>query len=572
MSSMMNIRANAELLDALDRSQAIIEFDLDGTILTANENFCKAMGYKLEEIVGKHHRVFVDPREAASTEYDEFWARLGRGTYDQKQYRRLAKGGREVWIEATYNPVTRRGRPYKVVKFATDITAARKKAAEDRGKLEALSRTQAIIEFTPEGEIIKANDNFLQALGYSLDEIVGKHHSMFCEADYAKSREYADFWPSLARGRFEKGQFTRHGKGGREVFIQASYNPIFDDEGRVFKVVKFAADVTARVRVVHELGSGLARLSDCNIRQTIDEPFVAEFEPLRHDFNASLAAFQETLVNVLAQTASLTDSGSEMNGAADRLSMRTREQAASIEETSSALEQVTDRVKSSQLATEDTRALVRRATESVNASSHVQQQTIASMQRIEAAASEIGKIIGVIDEIAFQTNLLALNAGVEAARAGEAGKGFAVVAQEVRALAQRSAVAAKEIKALVENSGRQVQEGVRLVDETDHALSEIEQVVRSIDENMHSLASAAAEQTAGLSEINAAVSQIDQMTRQNADMAHDTASISQRIVGGARQLSDLVHHFKLNRRSAIREPNSAWSRDAATPPAVRRAS
>ena len=554
-----HMQSNAALVEALNRSQAIIEFDLNGIILTANENFCRTVGYSLSEIVGKHHRIFVDPADAASKDYADFWAGLAKGKFDQGKYKRFGKGGREVWIEASYNPLFKGNKPYKVVKIATDITASRKDALENRGKLEALSRAQAVIEFTPEGEIITANENFLNALGYQLGEIVGRHHSMFCEPDYARSSEYKQFWRELGSGRFSTGQFTRVNKKGEPIYIQASYNPIIDDSGRVFKVVKFATDVSERMTVVKELGAGLGRLADCNIRQTIDVPFGSEFEPLRRDFNASIGAFQETLMGVLRQTGMLNGSSQEMHEAADQMSARTKEQAASLEEASAALEQVTSTVRASSANTVETRKLVKNALEAATASSSVVQETITAMKRIEDASGEITKIIGVIDEIAFQTNLLALNAGVEAARAGEAGKGFAVVAQEVRELAQRSATAAKEIKALIDKSGREVTEGVRLVDETGSALQEIETFVASIDSNVQSLATAAQEQATGLSEINSTVSQLDRMTQQNAVMVERTTTISRSLAAGAAQLVELVNHFKLNRRNRIREPGSETS-------------
>jgi methyl-accepting chemotaxis protein len=548
------MQSNAALVEALNRSQAIIEFDLNGIILTANENFCRTVGYSLSEIVGKHHRIFVDPTDAASKDYADFWAGLAKGKFDQGKYKRFGKGGREVWIEASYNPLFKGNKPYKVVKIATDITASRKDALENRGKLEALSRAQAVIEFTPEGEIITANENFLNALGYQLGEIVGRHHSIFCEPDHAQSAEYKRFWQELSAGKFSTGQFTRITKQGEQIYIQASYNPIIDDSGRVFKVVKFATDVSERMTVVKELGAGLGRLADCNIRQTIDVPFSPEFEPLRRDFNASIGAFQETLMGVLRQTGMLNGSSQEMHEAADQMSARTKEQAASLEEASAALEQVTSTVRASSANTVETRKLVKNALEAATASSSVVQETITAMKRIEDASGEITKIIGVIDEIAFQTNLLALNAGVEAARAGEAGKGFAVVAQEVRELAQRSATAAKEIKTLIDKSGREVTEGVRLVDETGSALQEIETFVASIDSNVQSLATAAQEQATGLSEINSTVSQLDRMTQQNAVMVERTTTISRSLAAGAAQLVELVNHFKLNRRNRIREP------------------
>ncbi|WP_313601588.1 PAS domain-containing methyl-accepting chemotaxis protein [Rhizobium sp.] len=551
-----HMQSNAALVEALNRSQAIIEFDLKGIILTANENFCRTVGYSLSEIVGKHHRIFVDPADAASKDYADFWAGLAKGKFDQGKYKRFGKGGREVWIEASYNPLFKGNKAYKVVKIATDITASRKDALENRGKLEALSRAQAVIEFTPEGEIITANENFLNALGYQLGEIVGRNHSMFCEPDYARSAEYKQFWQELRAGRFSTGQFTRVNRQGEPIYIQASYNPIIDDSGRVLKVVKFATDVSERMTVVKELGAGLGRLADCNIRQTIDVPFSSEFEPLRRDFNASIGAFQETLMGVLRQTGMLNGSSQEMHEAADQMSARTKEQAVSLEEASAALEQVTSTIRASSANTVETRKLVKNALEAATASSTVVKETITAMKRIEDASGEITKIIGVIDEIAFQTNLLALNAGVEAARAGEAGKGFAVVAQEVRELAQRSATAAKEIKTLIDKSGREVTEGVRLVDETGSALHEIETFVASIDSNVQSLATAAQEQATGLSEINSTVSQLDRMTQQNAVMVEKTTTISRSLAAGAAQLVELVNHFKLNRRQRIREPDA----------------
>ncbi|MEI2296591.1 methyl-accepting chemotaxis protein [Ensifer sp. MJa1] len=544
------------MLDAINRSQAIIEFDLAGNILTANENFCRAMGYDLKEIVGRHHRMFVLPQEAASAAYADFWARLARGEYDSQQYKRIGKGGREIWIEASYNPVFRGRKPYKVVKFATDITATKAKSADDQGKIDALSRAQAIIEFTPSGEILTANENFLKTMGYELNEIVGRHHQMFCAPDYAHSPEYAAFWRDLAAGRFATDQFMRIGKGGRTVFIQASYNPILDDAGRVSKVVKFALDVSDRVLAVRQIGAGLGRLAECNIRMTLDEPFVGELESLRRDFNTSIGMFQQTLSAVLSQTRELNDNSHEMKGAAEHLSERTRQQAAALEQTSAALEQATVTVRTSTENTQETRTLVQSARQSAHASSDVVRDAVTAMQRIKAASEEISQIIGVIDEIAFQTNLLALNAGVEAARAGDAGKGFAVVASEVRELAQRSAKAAKEIKELIHNSVTEVAEGVRLVGDTGNALREIEDYVEAIDVRIGAIATAATEQATGLGDINVAVNDIDAMTQKNAGMVDRTADVSVRLAEGAQRLTELVNRFQLNRRTERREPGT----------------
>ncbi|MBW1687211.1 MAG: PAS domain S-box protein, partial [Deltaproteobacteria bacterium] len=234
------------IYQALDRVQAIIEFDLDGTVVSANENFLRIFGYELDEVVGKHHRLFCDPSYVESDAYAEFWKKLGRGERHAAEFKRLAKGGKEIWLRASYNPVfDKDGEPVRVVKFATDVTKSKLQTAEFEGKVRAIDRAQAVIEFGLDGTVITANENFLRTFGYGLDEIVGKHHRIFCEPDYAESPEYAEFWQKLGRGEYVAGEFKRLTKGGREIWLQASYNPIFDIDGRPIKVVKFAADVTA---------------------------------------------------------------------------------------------------------------------------------------------------------------------------------------------------------------------------------------------------------------------------------------------------------------------------------------
>ena len=233
---------------AIDRALAVIEFDLDGTVITANDNFLSIFGYGLDEIVGKHHRIFCKRGYAASSQYAEFWQKLGRGEYHAAEFKRLAKDGREIWLQASYNPIfDMDGRPFKVVKFATDVTAVRLQNAEYEGKVEAISRAQAVIEFELDGTVITANDNFLRIFGYDLDEIVGKHHRIFCDAGYAETTRYAEFWQKLGRGEYHAAEFKRLHKDGHEIWLQASYNPIFDMDGKPLKVVKFASDITTEV-------------------------------------------------------------------------------------------------------------------------------------------------------------------------------------------------------------------------------------------------------------------------------------------------------------------------------------
>jgi methyl-accepting chemotaxis protein len=234
--------------EALNRVQAIIEFDLDGKVISANDNFLQTFGYEADEIIGQHHRMFCVPSFAASNEYVEFWEKLKRGDYHAAEIKRLAKDAREVWLRASYNPVLdKNGAVIRVVKFATDVTLEKRLTAEYQGKLKAIDRVQAVIEFELDGTVITANENFLDIFGYQLEDVVGKHHRIFCEPGYSESPDYARFWQKLSRGEFESGEFKRVSKDGSDVWLQASYNPILDVEGRPIKIVKFATDITIEI-------------------------------------------------------------------------------------------------------------------------------------------------------------------------------------------------------------------------------------------------------------------------------------------------------------------------------------
>ena len=240
---------NLSQIEAIGRSQGVIEFGLDGTILTANANFLDLVGYSLAEVAGQHHRMFVDPNERDGAPYRAFWEALGRGTFQAGEFRRLGQGGREIWLQANYNPIyDPSGKLTKVVKFASDITEAKRQSADLRGQVEAIGRSQGVIQFDLDGYVLDANPNFLNVLGYRLSEIQGQHHRMFVDPDHAASPEYQTFWADLRRGEFQSGIFRRLGAGGREAWIQASYNPIFDPNGRPLKVVKYASDITVRMR------------------------------------------------------------------------------------------------------------------------------------------------------------------------------------------------------------------------------------------------------------------------------------------------------------------------------------
>ena len=298
----------AATLAALGRAQAVIEFKPDGTILAANANFLKAMGYTLGEIKGRHHSMFVEPAYKDSAEYREFWAKLNRGEAQVAQFKRLGKGGKEIWLEASYNPVLdRRGRPYKIVKYATDISKQKAEYAHLRGEVEAIDRSQAVIEFELDGTIITANENFLKTMGYRLDEIKGKHHSLFVEPAYRESAEYRQFWERLRRGEYQAAQFKRTGKGGKEIWLEASYNPIMDLNGRPWKVVKFATDLTPRKQqnaaLANEFENGVKAMvqsvaSSAENMQTTATTLAASAEQTNQQASTVSAASEELAASV----------------------------------------------------------------------------------------------------------------------------------------------------------------------------------------------------------------------------------------------------------------------------------
>jgi methyl-accepting chemotaxis protein len=545
-------------VDAIMRSQAVIEFNLDGTIITANENFLKALGYELKEIVGKHHRMFVDPADADSAEYKQFWADLAAGKFQSAAYRRIAKGGREIWIQATYNPVfDRAGKPVKVIKFATDITDQKNQAADHEAQIAAISRVQAVIEFNLDGTVRDANDNFLATIGYGKGDIVGKHHRMFCDPAYANSADYAKFWERLRAGEYVAAEFQRFGKGGKEIWIQASYNPILDANGKPVKVIKFATDITERKRaegIIAHLTTSLAKMAEGDLTGHIDTQFTGQYEQLRLSFNQSLGRLLG-IVDGLQQTSrSLKTATSEILTGANDLSERTTRQAATIEETSASVEQLSNAVQENATraatASQKAKAVSAGATEG----GVVMNDANAAMAAIEVSSGKISNIIGLIDDIAFQTNLLALNASVEAARAGDAGKGFAVVAVEVRRLAQSAAGASAEIKQLIEASAGEVKNGSRLVGQAAEKLLAILDGAKESSTLIDSIAQANGEQAGALDEVAAAVRQMDEMTQHNAALVEQTNAAIEQTEAQASELDRIVEVFKVDNGARAQEP------------------
>jgi methyl-accepting chemotaxis protein len=485
-------------VEAIGKSQAVIEFKLDGTIVTANPNFLGAIGYTLDEIEGKHHSMFVDPATRESATYREFWASLNRGEFQAAQYRRLGKGGREIWIQASYNPILdAKGKPVGVIKFATDITAQKIQSMEEAGKIAAMSRAQAVIEFDMDGTIVTANDNFLGAMGYSLAEIQGKHHSLFVTPADRDSAAYREFWVKLNRGEFEAAEYKRIGKGGKEVWILATYNPILNDAGKPFKVVKFATDVTQHKLKAADNGGQIAaigksqaviefnmdgtiRLANPNFLDAMGYS-LREIQGKHHSMFVEMAErdspayrqFWEALNRGQYQAAEykrIAKGGREiwiqasynpildLNGkpfkvvkyatdiTAQAVARKKAESARGLIETVAAgSEEMSASIREISETMTKSRETAVMATGRIEAADQ-------QAQKLNSAAQAMGGIVELIGNITGQINLLALNATIESARAGEAGRGFAVVASEVKNLANQAKHAtdtiSKEIEAL----------------------------------------------------------------------------------------------------------------------------
>jgi len=547
-------------VNALGRSQAMVELALDGRILAVNDNFRQMLDYPPGALDGKNYGSLLEAGVAASPEYRQFWAKLTRGECVVDVFRYVARSGSEVWMRGTCNPVLdAQDRPAKVLCMGTDITVHRLRNNDTSGQLKALNKAMAVIEFSLDGNILHANENFTTVTGYALDEIKGRHHSMFVPEADRHSDEYRNFWLKLNRGEYDAGEYRRVNKSGKELWIHASYNPIFDAKGKLYKVVKFASDITAQKKlqdmikqVMEDTNRVMGSLSAGRLSDRMAGQYTGEFVQLAAAINGYIDRLRGMVGEISDAAAAVKQGAEEIATGNANLSSRTEQQAATLEETSSAMEEMMSTVQQNAANADQAAQLARGAKQTAEKGGDIVRKAVVAMQAINGASSKINDIIGVIDEIAFQTNLLALNAAVEAARAGDQGRGFAVVADEVRSLAGRSATAAKEIKNLIKDSHEKVKEGTTLVNTSGQTLEEIVAAVKKVNDIIAEIATASSQQAGGLDEVNRSVNQMDQMTQQNAALVEEAAAASEALGGQAESLQQLISFFELGNGNRTR--------------------
>jgi methyl-accepting chemotaxis protein len=546
------------LIAAINRSQALIEFQMDGTILTANNNFLAIVGYTLEEIVGKHHSIFVAPAYRDSADYRTFWEKLGRGEYERAQYKRIGKGGKEAWLEASYNPILdAHGRPIRVMKLATDITAQKQKDLINNALINSLDAVTAqIIATDKDYNIIFVNKAAAELMLNAQSEIRKSLPDFDAGKLLGSNIDVFHKHPGHQRAKLDELKGPMRAQvvlGARTLSLTGS--PMHDEAGARLGTVMEWVDRTEALHTEQELEQVVGAVIAGDLRARIDLSGKAGFfASLSQKINALIESFSTVVGDIQIAATEVARGVKEISRGNVALSERTEAQASSLEETAAAMEEMTASVRQNADNSEQANQLALAARDQAEKGGAVVSNAVTAMSEINQSSKKIADIIGVIDEIAFQTNLLALNAAVEAARAGDQGRGFAVVASEVRSLAGRSATAAKEIKSLIRDSVHKVQDGSLLVAQSGQTLEEIVTSVKKVSDIIAEIASGSLQQAAGIEEVNKAVMQLDEMTQQNAALVEEATAASGSIADQSQALSDTMSRYQVTSLNSITPP------------------
>ncbi len=554
-------KENEELdsvLTALNRSLAVIEFDIDGTILTANDNFLQVLGYSADEVEGKHHRMFVTEEDRSSEMYREFWHSLKRGEFFSGRFSRVKKNGDMVWIEATYNPIkNKQGQYYKVVKFASEISDRVQEQLDTCAKLNAIEKSYAVIEFETDGTVISANENFSNALGYQQSELCGVHHRLFVEKEYAASAEYKNFWRDLATGKETSGVFKRVGKAGNDVWIQAAYIPVSIQGKPPHKIIKVAADITEQKNkevnlsslgnLVEEALRVLNCVSKGDLTQFVEGHYEGDLDALKQAINSSVNNLNDDLSEIIRSASSVSLSAKDVLTISSSLSDRTEQTISSVDEAAKSVVTTLHQVNDTSSKVDDVQASTTEQQGEIQLATKLMQQSLSAMEQIKDSSEQITNIVSLIDGIAFQTNLLALNAAVEAARAGEHGRGFSVVASEVRILAQKSAEAAKSIKVLIKQAVAQSQAGVEVVGELSDNLQSVSKKSSEVSEIINVVGELATLQSNGIEGIGQEMNKIDTMSKENSDLVKNSFSAADSLSKESNDMLAILNRFRLTK-------------------------
>lgn len=560
--------------EAVNVGWASIEFEPDGTILTANENFVRTLGYNDQnEMVGQHHRMFCEREYTNSPEYKQFWIDLANGKNNSGEFKRISRTGEDVWINASYNPVSdENGNVVKVIKIASDINEMVKTRTQANAVTSAVDTGWASIEFTPEGNILNANKNFVTTLGYSSEnEMIGNHHRMFCEGDYAKSNEYQQFWNDLANGKVQSGEFKRLSKNGNEVWINASYTPVKDTNGKVYKVIKIATDISKIKLPILEVSEVLQAIAKGDLTKEVTINSDGYVKEMADAVTAAITNLNELMNGILelsnlvaASSEEMTTKGEEMKGSTGEMSSAIQQMAEGVQDQSLQVDEISkllDAVLTSANDMADKSNVINSAAEEGTKTSKAGAGTIKSvvesMTEIQASAEvtsksintltvrseEIARTLNVITDIASQTNLLALNAAIEAARAGDAGRGFAVVAEEIRKLAEDSRKSAQDIEKVI----NEVQKDIDLADKSiqgmeksvktgNKASKEAEEVFETIDRTTSETYQKSEEISIGAKAQEEAINNSVKAVEKIVVVSEETASGTEQIASSSKEL------------------------------------